>query len=409
MGAVPGIVGGTAGALTASAGASASNMIQWSVAKSPHKLPRPATGGPVQVKVNMDVHQMYEIKPQDTSMVLELRLEVEWNNPHLIGVVGPTTVTAPGPNGTTTSVSAVATRVLPENEVKFMWLPSITFSNEIDLPIEVASRATLSSNGNVNYLRRFKLTAAEDFSGLVDYLESYANSAEDVQLMAWDGTNVESRENKMLVKSIPPEAKKNQGVFDILGSVLELEIRRTLNSDKATIIICKLFVVRRFIMAIFEIVIPLFLTVSFTMVGLFYRLSVVDVRTNLCMIGFLTTVMYLFIIKQDLPPISYLTWTHYYMIVCLCFIGSKMVSMKVKMKMIQQLGLVQSSLPVIDLWCRRILPLLFTVTVFIMVMAETQNMQWKGPPEYVQIIENEVAAVTSGSNGNGQAFTPQLQ
>ena len=90
-------------------------------------------------------------------------------------------------------------------------------------------------------------------------------------------------------------------------------------------------------------------------------------------------------------------------------IGSKMVSMKVKMKMIQQLGLVQSSLPVIDLWCRRILPLLFTVTVFIMVMAETQNMQWKGPPEYVQIIENEVAAVTSGSNGNGQAFTPQLQ
>ena len=172
MGAVPGIVGGTAGALTASAGASASNMIQWSVAKSPHKLPRPATGGPVQVKVNMDVHQMYEIKPQDTSMVLELRLEVEWNNPHLIGVVGPTTVTAPGPNGTTTSVSAVATRVLPENEVKFMWLPSITFSNEIDLPIEVASRATLSSNGNVNYLRRFKLTAAEDFSGLVDYRKS---------------------------------------------------------------------------------------------------------------------------------------------------------------------------------------------------------------------------------------------
>ena len=147
--------------------------------------------------------------------------------------------------------------------------------------------------------------------------------------MAWDGTNVESRENKMLVKSIPPEAKKNQGVFDILGSVLELEIRRTLNSDKATIIICKLFVVRRFIMAIFEIVIPLFLTVSFTMVGLFYRLSVVDVRTNLCMIGFLTTVMYLFIIKQDLPPISYLTWTHYYMIVCLCFVCMVIVEITV--------------------------------------------------------------------------------
>ena len=52
-----------------------------------------------------------------------------------------------------------------------------------------------------------------------------------------------------------------------------------------------------------------------------FRLRWLDIRSNLSVIGFLTTIMYLYVIKEEMPPISFLTWTHYFTFLSLSFVS----------------------------------------------------------------------------------------
>ena len=174
-----------------------------------------------------------------------------------------------------------------------------------------------------------QVSCTQNFRGLVHYpfdnhvvtlnLESYGFSAEDVLLHPWDGGSVVAMENGKAVR------KKLNGVtsgtFDIWVFELISEVKKSLNYEKDCFLYGKMYISRKELMPFMEIVFPLMLTVFLALSSLFYRLESLDIRSNLAVVGLFTTMMYLYVVKSDLPPISFLTWTHYYMVVCLVFCG----------------------------------------------------------------------------------------
>ena len=174
-----------------------------------------------------------------------------------------------------------------------------------------------------------QVSCTQDFRGLGHYpfdnhvvtlnLESYGFSAADVLLHPWDGGSVVAMENGKAVRK--KLSGVTSGTFDIWVFELISEVKKSLNYEKDCFLYGKMYISRKELMPFMEIVFPLMLTVFLSLSALFYRLNSLDIRSNLAVVGLFTTMMYLYVVKSDLPPISFLTWTHYYMIVCLVFCG----------------------------------------------------------------------------------------
>ena len=174
-----------------------------------------------------------------------------------------------------------------------------SFTNQVDNPVVVAESCSLRSDGTIRYLRRLKIQLAEDFEGLADYpfdhhaldidLESFDYSADQVRLQPWNGTYVSKQTDEIIVHKLP---RVPHGTWNVLGFTMSSEIRASANADRDNFIRGHLYISRKCLMPFVEIVLPLLLTFFFTFSAMLFRLHVLDVRTNLSMIGFLTTIMY---------------------------------------------------------------------------------------------------------------------
>ena len=70
-----------------------------------------------------------------------------------------------------------------------------------------------------------------------------------------------------------------------------------LNGDSDSFLHGRLYVSRKIVQPVVEIIFPLLLTVGLSMMSMIYRLENLDVKTSLGSLGFLTTIMYLYVIK----------------------------------------------------------------------------------------------------------------
>jgi len=212
-----------------------------------------------------------------------------------------------------------------------MWVPKMVFSNQADRPFIVASLMTLSSTGEVVYRRRIKVDCAENFLGLKHFpfdhhtiliqMESYGFSADEVLLHPWVDDRVEMSADKPLRRKLEGITS---GIWKIYSFDTISSVHKSRNYARDCFFEGRLYIRRKKMMPLTEIVFPLMLTVALTLSSTLYRLQALDVRTNIAVVGLFTTLMYLYVVKADLPPISFLTWTHYYMVLCLVIAGAVM-------------------------------------------------------------------------------------
>lgn len=262
------------------------------------------------VKVNLDVRHLYEIAANTGTATMEVRLELEWIDSRLQNIV-PLDMDLP---------------VDPQK----VWVPAATISNQIEPPTVVAKLMQINRDGRVKYIRRMKVTCSQSFDGLLDYpfdhhrvqvdLESYGYSAEQVALYPWNGNRTEMTVGRPLRKSLNGITS---GVWDIWSYDLSYNEAPSLNfpaPQKDMYLHGNLWISRKELMPFVEIVIPLLITVALSMSALIYRMQALDIRTNLVVCGLFSTLVYLYVVKADLPPISALTWTHYYMMLCLLYV-----------------------------------------------------------------------------------------
>ena len=103
--------------------------------------PAPATGhSAVDVAVNIDVRNLYDINVRDGVVTLEVRLSVQWVDSRLKGGM---------PKG----------RPWYNVQPGTLWVPRVIFSNTVTSPTTLAEVMQLSSEGSVRYIRRLKVRA----------------------------------------------------------------------------------------------------------------------------------------------------------------------------------------------------------------------------------------------------------
>lgn len=148
-------------------------------------------------------------------------------------------------------------------------------------------------------------------------LESFGFDASEVMLRPWDGKKVEFQQEKPLRKKIPDFIIS--GTWDLWVFELVSELKPSLNADLDCFLYANIYVSRKELMPIMEIVMPLYITVGLSCSALCYRLENLDIRSNVAIVGLFTTMMYLYVVKGMLPAISYLTWTHWYMMLSMAY------------------------------------------------------------------------------------------
>jgi Ca2+-binding EF-hand superfamily protein len=199
---------------------------------------------------------------------------------------------------------------------------------------------TVSSTGTVSYRRRLKVCLTQSFNaGLVHFpfdhhgldvlLESYGYGADDVfliPLLNKSSPHTHNHERRPIRRDLRNTALASEtGSWDIYSFDMYTEVRPSINFKRDNYYIGRMYIGRKFFMPFLEIVFPLILTVLLSFSALLFRLHNIDVRSNMVAVGVFSSLMYIYVVKEDLPPISFLTWTHYYLIVCLFFIGAATV------------------------------------------------------------------------------------
>ena len=210
----------------------------------------------------------------------------------------------------------------------------------MDTPSVVGQVMTVSSAGTVSYRRRLKVCLTQSFNaglshfpfdhhGLDVLLESYGYGADDVfiiPLLNKTSPHTHNHERRPIRRDLRNTALAAEaGSWDIYSFDMYTEVRPSINFKRDNYYIGRMYIGRKFFMPFLEIVFPLILTVLLSFSALLFRLEYVDVRSNMVAVGVFTSLMYIYVVKEDLPPISFLTWTHYYLIVCLFFVGAATV------------------------------------------------------------------------------------
>ena len=224
-----------------------------------------------------------------------------------------------------------------------VWVPKLVFTNQMEEPEVVGRDMKITEAGTVSYRRRVKVALTQSFKrGLVHYpfdhhgldvlLESYGYGADEVFIIPLlNATSAIIHDHNRSARHPMRRDLRNtplaseSGSWDIYSFDMYAEVRPSINYERDNFYVGRMYIGRKFFMPFMEIVFPLVLTVLLSLGSLLFRLQNVDVRSNMVAIGVFTSLMYIYVIKADLPPISFLTWTHYYMIICLIFIGAATV------------------------------------------------------------------------------------
>ena len=136
-------------------------------------------------------------------------------------------------------------------------------------------------------------------------------------LRPWDGEHVESG-GKALRKELSTTIKS--GTWNLWAFELK-SILKDVDGTPSCFLYGYIYISRQMLMPLTEIVIPLYMTVALTIGALVFRLEELTVRVDLAVCGLFSTLVYLYVVKLMLPPISFFTWTHYYMVVCMIFVA----------------------------------------------------------------------------------------
>jgi hypothetical protein len=228
-------------------------------------------------------------------------LNVKWNDPRLKGII---------------SKDNSPERVDPMQ----VWTPDVTLANPAE-PVEILTESIkLYHDGTVQIVRGGIFTATVEVN--VRYFPFDVQSMELMfECPSYDGSQVALSVNQDL--STPVGGGENIWALDNWAVREEIRPSRV-DGEPDSYLICRAQVRRLFWMAMTTLVVPLYVIANFAFIAFFVTMSDFDTRIGIVSTGFLSLVAFLFVINDQMPRISYLTWLHKYCAITILIVMATM-------------------------------------------------------------------------------------
>ena len=241
---------------------------------------------PDNVSLGLRVRRIAEVNEKDGSVLFDLVVLTTWVDPRLAGIT--------------------LKRIAPKD----VWLPGLFVSNQGSEPEWLTSELVLQLSGKLIYERRVVVTVEHTFE-LEHFPFDHHHIPITVNAFGYDADEV-----VLSVDQSVKSALLSDSTWDLQTFRVDSDVRKTMMSPRQSVVEGTLVVKRELGMILSTILLPLILIVLFTFLSFFVWEQDFYSRIIITSIGFLTVMAFMYVVNEELPRIAYLTWMHWYMLVC---------------------------------------------------------------------------------------------